>query len=407
LNILISSASDIFGDSGPFSESIICYEIVKRLAERGHQLHVFSPRIDVKEPIPNVRLHEIGGYTLFNEGKQGAQERINWWKYSLRSRLKGRILLKHIDLVHHILPSYPFHFSLLAGLPRPFILGPMPLVSKGEAAKEVSSDKETTKNGAARAKAGYVSTDRLKGLLTRVESKASAHFWTKMLHRSDNLLLQLDKVKTDIPAVSHCKSVVTYLGVDTSQFQPGKRTSSDPTILFVGSLVESKGLKYLIEAMPRIVNGFPGARLVVIGRGSGQNGFRELARTLHVEKNVLFEGFVEHGAIHSYFQQCDIFCLPTLSEAFGMVLLEAMSCAKPVVATNVGGIPEIVEHGRSGLLVPPSNSQALAEAITSLLQDADLRGKMGRHNRTLCEQRYDWDKIIDVIEEVYESHNVC
>ena len=404
MNILISCASDVFGESGPFSESLISYEMVKRLAARGHQLHVFSAKIEVEHHIPNVTLHEIGGYTLFKEGDQGLKERINWWKYSIRSYLKGRALLSQVDLVHHIFPSYPYHFSFLANSPKPFILGPMPLISKGPGADQALPPKNPSENKITFQKILRGIFNKLKNLLGRLEQAKSSRLWIKTLRKSNKLLLQLEQTKIDIPEEFHSKSIVTHYGVDTAIFEPTTINNHNPTVLFVGSLLPSKGLRYLIEAMPSVIARSPDTRLIVVGCGSGQSKLEELVHALQIEQNVKFEGSVDHRKIAPYFQQCDVFCLPTLSEAFGTVLLEAMSCAKPIVATNVGGVPDVVEHGRSGLIVPLKESKALAQAIITLFENPGLREKMGQHNRKLCEQKYDWSNIIDDIEEIYQTN---
>lgn len=404
MNILISCASDIFGQSRPLSESLISYEMVKRLADRGHQLHVFSPKIEVEHPLPNTTLHEIGGYTLFKEGDQGLKEKINWWNYSIRSYLKSRALMDQVDLVHHIFPSYPFHFSFIANLSKPFIIGPMPLISKGPGEEQVIPSRSPSNKKITMERIGRYIVNRSKNLLTKLELSMSSRLWMKTLRKSNKLLLQLERTKIDIPEEFHSKSIVTYYGVDTTIFKPTTSSNQNPTVLFVGSLLPSKGLRYLLEAMPSVIAEFPNVKLMIVGSGSGQLQLEKSVNALRIGQNVRFEGSVEHRKIAPYFQQCDIFCLPTLSEGFGTVLLEAMSCAKPIVATDVGGVPEVMHHGKSGLIVPPKESKALAQAIITLFQNPDLREKMGHYNRKLCEQKYDWSNIIDVIEEIYQTN---
>ena len=398
MNILISCASDIFSDYLPYSESIISYEITRELVSRGHQVQVFAPRVDVRDPIPQAKIHQIGGYNLFKEGNQGSMERINWWRYSLRSYIKGRRLLEDIDIIHHVLPSYPSHFSLFTGLPRPFVLGPMPLFKhKGVSEEWGPVERQKKPQG----KQALLS--RGLGRVQNFEAQTSFITWTNTLEKSDRLLLQLDKVRSEIAPRLHAKSVVTYLGVDTRQFSPSRNESSQPTILFAGSISEAKGLRYLLEAMPEVIHRIPNVSLTIVGQGSEQKTFKDLARKLEIEKHVRFEGFVEHIRIAGCFQKCTVFCLPTLREAYGMVLLEAMSCGKPVVATNVGGIPEIVEDGRSGILVRPMNSQELAAALIDILSSDELRLKMGKHNRELCETKFNWRKVVDTIENTYKT----
>ena len=115
-------------------------------------------------------------------------------------------------------------------------------------------------------------------------------------------------------------------------------------------------------------------------------------------------GYVESATLPRIFGMADVFVLPSITaEAFGIVILEAMASGLPVVATNVGGIPEIIRESESGLLVPPGNELELRNAIEKLLLDDDLREWFGNNGRKAVEEKYSWDKVVGRIEKTYEE----
>lgn len=123
----------------------------------------------------------------------------------------------------------------------------------------------------------------------------------------------------------------------------------------------------------------PEAKLVICGRDKRmKKKLEELAKRLGIEEDVLFVGEVKRSDISYYFAACDVFVIPSLSEGMPNAALEAMACAKPIVATNVGGLPEIVIDGVNGFLVKPKDPEALAEKICILLDNEEMRLKMGK-----------------------------
>jgi glycosyltransferase involved in cell wall biosynthesis len=138
----------------------------------------------------------------------------------------------------------------------------------------------------------------------------------------------------------------------------------------VGRLEKIKGIEYLLLAMTIILTKFPNAILEIIGDGSQFNKLKEIAENLGISKSVKFLGkFVN---VIPFYKRMDIFVLPSLLEGFGIVILEAMAMGLPIVATNVDGIKEVVVNGESGILVPPKNPKAIAEAITYLIEHPQI-----------------------------------
>jgi glycosyltransferase involved in cell wall biosynthesis len=116
---------------------------------------------------------------------------------------------------------------------------------------------------------------------------------------------------------------------------------------------------------------------------------------------VKFLGFVEHHEMPRHYQQADLFVLPSRRESFGLVLAEAMACGLPVVATTAGAIPEVVEDGLTGVLVPPDDPEALANAVRSLLSNRPRMQAMGTAGAQRVRQRFTWDKVAQRVVEGY------
>jgi glycosyltransferase involved in cell wall biosynthesis len=156
----------------------------------------------------------------------------------------------------------------------------------------------------------------------------------------------------------------------------------------VGRLVPLKGVRYLLEALPVIRAAAPGTVLLVVGAGPRREALEELARTHGVTDAVRFLG-AGVALAESALEAADVFVAPSLSEGFGLTVLEAMAMARPCVASRTGGLPEIVEDEGSGLLVPPADPRALAAALVRLAGDLATRERFGRRGREIVVTRFD------------------
>ncbi len=205
---------------------------------------------------------------------------------------------------------------------------------------------------------------------------------------------------------------VIYNGVDTKLFDPrnsGDKVKKDlgldgkKVVLTVCRLVEQKGLDYLLDAIPLVDRELKGnSHFVLLGRGPRLQHLEARARSLGVEKKISFltERFSERGLAELY-AACDCFVLPSLWEPFGMVIVEAQSTGKPVVASDIGGIPEIIESGENGFLVPPRNSALLAEKIALVLRDERIGRRLGAAGRKSVLKRFTWDETARGYEKFY------
>ena len=174
-------------------------------------------------------------------------------------------------------------------------------------------------------------------------------------------------------------------------------------LLFFGYLSPYKGPDVLVKAMPKIIRDVPDVELVFAGKGVMREELEMLSKVLGIEKNVRFVGFVDDDLKALYYKAADIFCLPSTmsTESFGIVNLEAMACGVPIVASKIGGIPDVVKDGENGLLVQPRDSEVLADAIICLLENEDVRERMGKSGRERVKD-YSWERIAEETEKVYE-----
>jgi len=193
---------------------------------------------------------------------------------------------------------------------------------------------------------------------------------------------------------------IIYHGVDTQRFRPNleKENSMDislpedkPVVLFTGRFVATKGIDILIKSAVRVIASIPEVLFVFVGGGNFRP-YMELVKP-HLRKNFIFYGYSDYFLMPLLYSQATIYVAPTIYEPLGIRVLEAMSCAKPVVASNVGGISEIISHGHEGLLVPPRNHVSLAKALIELLENPSLMESLGKNARKTVIQKFSAEKM--------------
>ena len=160
-------------------------------------------------------------------------------------------------------------------------------------------------------------------------------------------------------------------------------------LLFVGRLAAAKGVPVLIEAMPRILASFPDAHLTLIGDGPDRAALEDRVRRLGLSGAVTFAGYQSQDEVAEALARAAVFVLPSFAEGVPVVLMEAMAARRPVVATRIAGIPELVEDGVSGRIVPPGDGAALARAVCDILADPGLAARMGEAGRRKVEAEFD------------------
>lgn len=355
----------------------VCYHNALQLARRGHEVHVFTAArpLDAHRDPPELTVHRL--QPLVSIGNAPLL-------LDLPAALRG------FDIVHL---HYPYYFGAeLAVL----------------ACKRYHTPYVVT----------YHQDVELLGWLRPVPLLHRILVGTRVLAGAARLLF----TSTDYGRVSQYARLVASgqvscgelpNGVDIEQFQPqrvalhrrsGLGITPPPTLLFVGSLDQAhyfKGVVVLLEAMRRLNE--PGVRLDVVGDGDLRPAYERQAAQLGLTERVSFCGRVADAELPDYYAEADVVVLPstTRGEAFGMVLLEAMACGTPVVASNLPGVRTVVRDGETGLLAEPGDPVDLAEKLDRLLADPALRARMGEAGRRRVETHYDWRAIGERLETLY------
>ena len=193
-------------------------------------------------------------------------------------------------------------------------------------------------------------------------------------------------------------------GIDVGAFAPPPERAAAPAdggeVLCVAALFRGKGHVVLLDAFAQLVRARPAARLTLVGDGGERATLEAHAAALGLAANVDFLGALGHDRVREFYARADVFCLPSFHEGVPTVLMEAMACELPVVATYVNGTPELVDHEVSGLLVAPARADLLAGALESVLADPDRARAMGRAGRARVERDYDIRRVGAQVREV-------
>jgi glycosyltransferase involved in cell wall biosynthesis len=199
-------------------------------------------------------------------------------------------------------------------------------------------------------------------------------------------------------------------GIDPEMFDRASGDAASPDlyalekdnfVLYMGRLYSLKGIQYLIKAFQNLKKEHKLLKLVIAGTGDFEAYLRKIAQGT---KDIIFIGYVGSMMIKKLlYENCLMVVVPSIYETFPMVVLEAMVCGKPIVASNVGGIPSMVKHGKNGFLVKPKDVRGLEIFISKLCADPNLRSKMGLLGRKSAEEEFTVDRMVDETLRVYES----
>ncbi len=234
------------------------------------------------------------------------------------------------------------------------------------------------------------------------------------LSKADQTLATSDFLKEvveNLPVTLQAPPKVIPFGIDIDSLKsktqskgPKERTDKRIRLLFFKLHKEIYGPRELLQAFASIAGRFESATLTMAGSGPLTDELRQLTKSLGLERRVSFPGFINHQHALSYIAGHDIMVMPSLvEEGFGVAALEALAVGVPVIASNSGGVSEIVDQNQSGFLVNPANIDELAEAMAKLIADEELRRRFGEHGRARVAERYDWKKNLDDMEAVYNS----
>jgi len=249
----------------------------------------------------------------------------------------------------------------------------------------------------------------------RTDKRPKRRIMNRILSKiTDKIVAVSEDVKEDIiryDSIDPSKIEVIPNGIDVERFNPEKNTTDirkefsleedDIVIGFVGRIVPAKGLEYLLNALPYLNEEFKSIKLLIVGEGSLVEELKERAKKNNIFDNILFIG--RRRDIPEILASINIFVMPSIAEGLPNALLEAMAMGKPIVTTEVGGIPEIVKNGFNGLLVPPRDTLSLSKAIKELIGNDRLAAKLGQAARDLVHDNLSIKAIAQKWQSLYVS----
>jgi glycosyltransferase involved in cell wall biosynthesis len=231
------------------------------------------------------------------------------------------------------------------------------------------------------------------------------HIVRRVLARATWITATSDYLKRQtLPLYPDAASKLTVIpfGVAVpSEVEPAPH-SSPVRICFLKGHHAVYGPEILLNAMVKVVKEIPDVELSMAGQGPLTPVLKELISDLQLQNNVRLVGFIDNREIYPFIRGHHFMVMPSLAEAFGVAAIEASACGRPVIASDVGGIPEVVIDGETGILTPPGDVNKLAEAILKLASDGRLRENMGKFGHRFVTEKYEWSRSLDTMTELYE-----
>jgi glycosyltransferase involved in cell wall biosynthesis len=369
--------SDYFPNVGGMAVHV--HELSRALAALGHKVHLVNPVYGTGED----KVESFDGVTLHRLYIGHSTPRIKHLFYinKVRRYLLGLFKRERVDILHwHDLTPNCWTTATL------------------------------------RNRVPLVWTNHSSNYLEYYETEAGRRKIRRWLGHADavigpSLELHMKSIATGIP-----EDMLFYIpnGVDSGKFRPGMSfdvvdkdyglDSAYPVILCPRRLEPKNGVEFFIRSIPIVRERFPNAQFLVAGGGFPEERarFEDMLRAFGQQKGVVFSGNVSNTVMPKFYALATIAVLPSLMEATSIAGLEAMACGLPLIGTTVGGIPEIISDGDSGLLVEPRDERALAGAMIRILEDQSLRTSLGREARRRVETEFAWSEIARRTCEVYD-----
>lgn len=205
-----------------------------------------------------------------------------------------------------------------------------------------------------------------------------------------------------VSQISYEKKIkVIYNGIEPTKARAKLFNTKEIIIGTVATIIPLKGIQFLIEAMPGVIEEFPEAKLEIIGEGPYKKKLQNKVKKMKLTKHIRFAGF--SADVEKELAKMDLYVQPSLSESFGLAIVQAMSVGLPVIATRTGGIPELITEDKSGILVESANPKQLREAMIKVLRDKDLAKRMGDMARRESIVRFNLKDMIEEVENTYEE----
>jgi len=364
--------------------------LCNELAKRGHEIHVITYTTNEtrsKNTTNSAHVHRIA------ITDKPMLKTVSYW-FKLRKHYKKLQRENGFDLLHANVTSDLSLSKNLVKIPR--------IVTIHHLAKTIFSI------------SSHLSGFREEtGVAARLEKKL-LDFDKIVMQRADKIIAVSQFTKASVTSTYHIPSSkihVIHNGIYPQEYicteteiTETKKTyniENEPAILYVGRLEQRKGLDFLLQAFD-LLSKRTKCKLIIVGDGD-QAPYRKLAATLRIKDKTIFTGHLDETKLKHLYTACTVFVLPSLLEGFGLTLLEAMASAKPVVATNVGGIPEIIKNDIHGKLVEPKYPEQLCEALSFYIENPETAKKTGEQNRKYVTETFSWTKTAKETELLYKS----
>lgn len=367
--------------------------LTEKLTERGHDVTV----ITTKHP-KGLRSDNINGVKIYYVGDKSLKYTENFFKesYELFKRLNTD---ENFDVVHSQSTS-GYGFVKYSKIEKPFVTT-MHGIMKNEIASIMNEG--GLKNW-------LVIPYLFFKYMTNIKKRDMCSLQASKKIISDSKELKNDLIKEY--RIPEEKITIIYDGIDVNKFKPAtvddfrkklRIEKDEKIILSSGRIVKQKGYHLIVQILPEILKEMK-VRLIIVGDGDYLQHLKDLVRKRNISNNVLFTGKVSEQDLIKYYNLADVFVFPTLRvEAFGIVIAEAMSCGKPVVATKVGGIQTVVDDSENGYLIEMNNLKELKERLMMVFSNEKLAKKLGNAARKKVVENFSLEKMIDDTIKVYEE----
>lgn len=377
LTIFASFPTIPLTDCIPHGDGLVAYHFLASLAQRGHRIHVVTSRAELTRPFSgDVCLYQMNPSA--DQPAPGALAYMRWSRRILRDICKN----EQVDLIHELNPVLSLYSLAFAGCGLPVVLGP-------HSSRWMNAGAETF-----RERAMLHSKLLFKDMVvSRQHQRASA------------ILLSTPAALNNVCHPEELAGRLFLLppGLDSNEFSPASEvTETAPSILFLANVSARKGIFSLLAAFSALAARMPHVKLVIAGDGPDLPEVRRRVAASPFQDQIAFTGRVERAQVPALMRRCTIYCLPSQGEPFGMTVVEAMGCGKPLVVTDAGG-PACIVSDAGGRRVPVGDALRLAGALEELLSRPELCRQMGRHNRGEVERTYAWPVVISRLENIYRS----
>jgi len=365
-----------------------CLGLSKALAKKNHEVHVVTlefPGTPIFEDVEGVKVHRV-------RIELGHPNFITW-TFIFNHFMEKTVAILNRDVAFSVIHIHDW------------LTAPVGIASKYYLNKPLVSTVHSTEVGRAQ---GLHSPDSY--LIDGVE------WW--MTYEAERVISCSSSMKWELEHHFHLppeKIIVIPNAVDTSKYEKKisresvkRRYRIEPyekVVLFIGRLVPQKGVEYLVKAIPLILQQHGNVKFVIAGDGWSKNYLEDLARSTGLGDKTRFLGFVSDSELTELTMSADVLVVPSVYEPFGIVALEGMAAGVPVVAANVGGLSEIIEHDRTGVLVYPKNPESIAWGVNRVLSDPGYSNWLVQNAKRKVQEVYSWEAVAQRTIEVYEG--VC